>query len=408
MPQSKAPPPDHVDPALVRDYDMFDVAPIDGDIQLGLSRHLGPDAPRVFWTQANGGHWVLTRAEDIEFALRTPEIFSSTVRVVPKEKNPDPPMIPIMLDPPALQKYRALLWPAFTPEATEVLGERARAVALRLVEDLVPRGRCEFMSDFAKRLPIEVFMGMLDLPGSDRETLLEVAENFVRPASPADFIASVRSFQDYARGKIGERRARPGPDLISQLIASEVDGRRLDDAALVGIIVLLLAAGLDTVAAQLGFFARFLALNPGKCRALRDDPGAIPRAIEELMRRYPIATVSRLLMRDHAIGGVTMRRGDMASMPLGFVNFDAERFPRPFEIDFGREGPVHAGFGLGVHRCMGAGLARLELRIFLETWLARIPDFAIDPAGAVSVSSGTITGIRSLPLTWRADDDRTP
>ncbi len=404
MDQNTSTLPSHVDPALVRDYDMFNISAVDGEYQLGVTRFmssLNADIPRVFWTERNGGHWVFNRGEDITYAIEHPELFSANKMFVPREKNPNPPLIPLMLDPPEQPKYRALLTPAFTPRAVSVLADKARALAIKLVEGFKPRGECEFVKEFAEVLPIAIFMSMVDLPESDREMLLEIGEQHVRPITPQHHIDSMRDLQAYTLQKIKERRGSGGTDLITQLTEATVDGQKLDDHTLTGIIVLLLVAGLDTVAAGLGWFALFLARNPEHRKRLVENPELIPHACEEIMRRYSIATVGRILTQDMTYQGVTMKAGDMLIMPTLFLSVDRPDGERPLEVDFDRKDVTHGAFSLGAHRCIGSMLARVEMRIFVEEWLKRIPEFEVKPGTDLRISTGTVSGLRGLPLVWK-------
>ena len=390
--------PAHAASAPTADFDMFAVKAEGGDYQRAILdvMKIGP----VFWTARNGGHWVLTQSDDIDAVLNNPDVFSASKMFVPREKNPTPPLTPLMIDPPDHTQFRRMIAPAFTPKATAALGERARATARALVADIAPQKQCEFVHAFAERLPIDVFMHMVDLPASDRDHLMQIGEHHVRPPTPQHHIDSMMQLQAYALQKIKERRANPGGDLISELTQQKFDGRALDDTTLVGMVVLLLVAGLDTVSAQLGFFAKFLADHDDHRRQLAADPTLVPKAVEELMRRFAIVTVGRILTRDHAMHGTQMKAGDMIIMPLFCMSADDRRFPRPMDIDFNRPFAPLGAFGRGVHQCVGSMLARAELRVFIEEWLKVIPDFKVAPGAEIAVSSGTVTGLRRLPLAW--------
>ena len=392
--------PSHVDPARVLDFDMFGLKAVDGEYQKAIYPYTRPGSPEIFWTQSNGGHWVLVKADDIEFAMTNPTIFSASKMFVPREKNPNPPLTPLMIDPPDHAKYKAMMAPAFAPRSVQKLGEGAREIAIELIEGFRARGKCEFIHEFAESLPIDVFMNMVELPKSDKPMLMEIGEQHVRPLTPQHHIDSMMQLQAYALQKVNERRANPGDDLISHLTRCQLDGKPLDDHALVGMVVLLLVAGLDTVAAAMGFFARFLATEVEHRGQLIADPGLIPKAVEELMRRYAIATAGRILVQDHDFKGVSMKAGDMVIMPTVAVSFDESRFADPLKVDFTRNASGHAAFSRGVHTCVGSMLARTELRIFMEEWLARIPEFRIEPGFELQISSGTVSGIRKLPLEW--------
>ncbi|MDH0426642.1 cytochrome P450 [Stutzerimonas stutzeri] len=200
--------------------------------------------------------------------------------------------------------------------------------------------------------------------------------------------------------KVIEHRANPGGDLLSAIATAKVDGELLNEHDLTGMLILLLLAGLDTVASMMGFFARFFALNPAHRRQLIEDPSLINNAVEELLRRYPIANLAREVTQDFEYCGVSLKAGDMVVAPTALDGLDDRRFEDPMSVNFNRDKPIHATFGGGVHRCMGSMLARTELRLFIEEWLKRIPDFEIKPGVEVKVAARSVATITSLPLVW--------
>lgn len=392
--------PAHVPRTLVHDFDLYNVRVEDGDYHAGLKRLHEVGVPDIFWTPRNGGHWVATRGEDIYHIFKDAENFSSRQLVVPRERNPAIPLPPIFLDPPDQAKYRSLLAPALSPKAVSPLGEGARALAIGLIEGFYAKGECEFVGDFAQHLPIGVFMKMVDLPVADRETLLHWADQQVRPTSEQEREASFHQLFGYAGQKVAERKENPGDDLISQLTRAQVDGQPITPEALVPMIFLLLVGGLDTVASAMGFAARFLAENPAHRRELIEHPERIPAAVEELLRRFPVVNQGRLVVRDMDYKGVAMRAGDQIILPTTLHGLDDRKFDDPLRVDFSRPTPIHSTFGNGVHRCPGSLLARTELKIFVEEWLKRIPDFRIKPGEAAGIRAGVNATIYSLPLTW--------
>jgi cytochrome P450 len=394
--------PDHVPAHLAFDFDIYDFEVEGAEYQLGLHRLQQEDVPEIFWTPRNGGHWVVTRSHDISAVLADPAHFSSrqiTVPATPAHLKM-PPLAPVQSDPPDHMKYRGLLMAALSPKAVQGLGEQARELAIELIDSFRKKGECEFIADFAHHLPITIFMKLVDLPASDRDYLMEVSEAAVRGASDKERNDARMKIGGYSMQKVMERRAAPGSDLISTLARAEVDGKALDDFTVTGMVSLLLMAGLDTVASTLGFFARFLALNPAHRKQLIADPSLVPNAVEELLRRYPVANLAREINQDVTLGGVEMKVGDMLLIPTALDGLDDRRFEEPLAVDFKRNKPVHATFGGGVHRCMGSMLARTELRIFLEEWLKRIPDFEIRPGASIKVSARSVATIDSLPLVW--------
>jgi cytochrome P450 len=288
-----------------------------------------------------------------------------------------------------------------SPKAVNTLAVGARELAIQLIEGFKPRGHCEFVSEFAEHLPIAIFMAMVDLPVEDREELLKIAGGVVRPETPEHRTESLIALREYGMAKLRARRADPGADLISTLGTATIDGRLLADDELAGMLTLLLLAGLDTVASMLSYFAMFLARNPGHRRQLLEKPELIPNAVEELLRRYGISVIGREVIADIDFAGVRLNEGDMIVSSVSLGNLDPALLPDSLEVDFERKSPRHVTFGGGPHRCMGSMLARAELRIFLEEWLPRIPDFEIAPDAKLETRVGAVATIQRLPLVWR-------
>ncbi|ROM33970.1 hypothetical protein BK648_24750 [Pseudomonas poae] len=395
------PRPAHVTQAQVCDFDVYALQAENGEYQ-SLVSNLVHEAsvPDMFWTPQNGGHWVAARAEVIDQVFNNPELFSSRKISVIAAMNPDPPFAPLQIDPPDHNQYRKLLGLALSPKSVEALGVKARALAIELIEGFRKKGKCEFISEFAAQLPIAIFMSMVNLPADDRVELLAIAETLVRADSVEDTIKGNQRLAAYTLQKIAERKASPGDDLISQLIAAEVGGKPMDDYTLLGMINLLLLAGLDTVASMMGFFVLHLANHPDLRRQLIDDPLSIPKAVEELLRRFPIANAAREVTRDCSVGGAELKAGEMVLIPTAAFGLDERRFDNPGTVDIERKGKINVTFGGGAHRCLGSMLARVELRVFLEEWLPRIPDFSIKPGTELHVHSGSVAAIGWLPLVW--------
>lgn len=391
--------PPHVPAALVHEFDLYNVQVENNDYHAALKRLHAPGIPDIFWTPKNGGHWVATRGEDIYQIFKDSERFSSQKLVVPAERNTHR-LPPITLDPPEHTKYRVLLSPLLSPKAVAGLADRAREQAIELIEAMYPRGGCEFVSEFAQHLPIGIFMRMVDVPTEDREKLLGWAEQQVRPTSEAEREQGFMNIFAYAAQKVKERRAQPGSDAISQLTKAQIDGRPITDEELIPIVSLLLIGGLDTVASAMGFMARFLASSPAHRQELIEHPERIPGAVEELLRRFPVVNQGRMVRADITYKGVAMKAGDMINMPTTLHGLDDRQFDDPMHVNFQRPTPIHSTFGNGAHRCPGSLLARTEMKIFLEEWLKRIPDFRIKPGATVGVRAGVNATLFELPLEW--------
>lgn len=382
----------------VVDFDFYDIEPVGGDIQLGWKRlHDGPD---IFYTPRNGGHYVFTRAEDIYNAYRDVEHFSSDFNTLPKEVNRKLKLIPTQSDPPEHGDYRLLVASMFTPAAVRSFEARARELTRELIERFRNRRHCEFVSQFAEQMPIAMFLLMMDLPFEDAKGLAPAVEAMCRSRDESETLAAAQAMFDYLQARIDERRAQPGEDMISRLVHGQWHGRPLSAHELLGLGGNLMFAGLDTVTSAMSFMMRFLALNPVERKRLVDDPAVIPMAVEELLRRYGIGNLARVVAKPFAYKGVPLRQGDMVMLPLTLYGLDERRFPDPLRVDFNREDVAHITFGVGPHRCLGSHIARMELRVMLEEWLPRIPDFELADPSTIVAKTGNLNAIKLLALRW--------
>lgn len=389
--------PAHVPADLVRDFDYMTV-PEGADLyEWWRSLQDGPD---IFYTPRHGGHWVLTRHEDIGHVLSRHEDFSSRVATLPAQGKPIQ-MAPIEYDPPLHTEFRRLLAPFFTPKSIGNLEVRARELAITVIDSLKDRGECDFIADFSLTMPIGIFMSLVDLPDEDRLELIDIAEAMVRGKTPAEQEAGFHRAFAYLGTKIAERRANPGSDMFSAIIQGTIEGGRpLTDSELLGMGALLLAGGLDTVAGMMGFMAHHLATHDEHRQMLLDQPDLIPQAVEELLRRYEIANVARQVTRDLEIGGVAMKEGDCILTATAIAGLDERQYPDAMTVDFMRANKRSLVFGKGPHQCIGAFLARTELRVFLAEWLKRIPHFRIKPGATPIMVSGRANSVHYLPLVW--------
>jgi cytochrome P450 len=205
---------------------------------------------------------------------------------------------------------------------------------------------------------------------------------------------------NYLRSVITLRKARPGDDLLSRIVHSRPDGRLLSEEEVLSMCTVVLFGGLDTLASLLGFVARFLAESPPHCQQLTDRPELVSQAVEELLRRFAVAGVGRIAVADTTIGDVVIKRGERIWLASFLHNLDERLFDDPLTVDFTRNGPLHASFGNGNHKCPGSNLARTEMRIFLEEWLRRIPNFRIPDGVKPVTGAGIILSMKYLPLQW--------
>jgi cytochrome P450 len=396
--------PAHVPASLVHDFDVYNPSQGTGDHFGSLRNLFDVGVPDIFWTRHNGGHWIMARGEYIAEAAKNTAAFSSTRMAVPDEFNfTENRLLPIMADPPDHTMYRALISPAFSPVAVRDLEQGIRDLAVSLIEGLKPKGKCEFIDDFALHLPIDIFMRLVDLPKEHRRGLLELSDRIQHPSEESKDDV-LKLIIDYLRPIVAERKANPGNDLLSKMAHAKVNGRALSDLEVHQICSLLLLGGLDTVASSLGVIAHFLAQSPEHRHDLADHPEIIPNALEELLRRFPVVTgPGRYLMQDIEFHGVTLRKGDHIIMPRALYNFDDRIFADPMKVDFRRPKPIHASFGTagGPHRCPGSFLARTEITTFLQEWPRRIRDFELVPDAPVRFQGGFNVSVKALPLIWR-------
>lgn len=392
--------PAHVPKELFVDFDTYNPPDEIGDYHRAIKK--AHDFPDIFWTPYRGGHWVATRGEDLPLFLKDYETFGSNPKTIPKsEATGRPPLSPIEVDPPTQTAFRQLINPWFTPKAVGDLENRAREQSIQLIEGFYKKGECEFVTEFASHLPIAIFMKLVDLPYTDREYLMKLAEAPIYAKTHDEVLAAFNKMFEYIAIKLKERMANPGSDLLSKIATAEIDGKPLSFEDKTGCAALVLIGGLDTVASTLGFVAHFLAGNPGHRRQILDNPGIAQDATEELLRRFGVATTNRILNRDFVYKGIEFRKGDQIHLMVNLHGLDERCFADPMKVDFSRKVSLHSTFGNGPHRCPGSYLARTEIRVFLEEWIKRIPDFEVKPGEKPGIRSGVNGSFTYLPLVWR-------
>ena len=392
--------PAHVPSALVRDFDLYNFEGADRDVHAAW-RRVKEQYPPVFFTPRYGGYWVVTRADLLEAIWPDWEQFSSAHGIGIPPSAPDaPPMLPIDLDDPLHRLMRQPLNTALSPKAVQALSIAARQLCIETIDALKPRGKCDFIADFSLKMPMELFLRIVNLPLKDREYLVGLAGMMLRSSDMPTRQKALGEMLAYIDQSIDERSKSPADDLISHIVTLDVDGRPLTHQEKQGYIANTMFGGLDTVGGTMGFIAKHLADHPEHRRHLREHPDAIPAAVEEFVRRYSIPTISRSLTHDAVVGDVKMKAGDFVMISTIAHGVDEQRWPNAMQVDFERSTRDHMAFGRGTHRCPGANLARSEIRIFIEEWLKRIPDFRVPDDATVRYASGSVAGILTLPLVW--------
>lgn len=389
--------PDHVPSELVRDFDFYHIPEMKVDVHLAW-KQVQDHSPAIFWTPHNGGHWVATRADDIERMQIDSEVFSYNGHSIPRNVTPS---YPLELDPPEHGPVRAILNPLFSPGVIRTLELRVRSTAAELIEGFKDSGRCEFIHDFGRRLPIDLFLGLVNLPLEDRDMLLELTEVRARGREQNKREMAKKSLLAYLETVIRERQEHPGDDVLSSIVNAKIDGKPVEISTMQNLLSVVIFGGLDTVATMMGFFARYLANNPEVRHELAAAPNRIPSVLDELLRRHGIIATGRTVRRDMTYKGVNFRAGDQILVANVLHGLDEQKYPDPLKVDFDRPNSrTNAVFGNGVHRCPGANLGRAEIRIFMEEWLKRIPNFSLDPNDPPVMAAGLVNAILRLPLIW--------
>ena len=398
--------PAHVPPEMVGDFSLFTspgMAPTpNGDPQASAAVAL--EGPRIFYSQMNTrdgrGTWVVTRADDQRRVLQDPETFSSHRSIFASALGESWPMIPLEIDPPLHALYRSMLNPLLSPKRVMAMEEAVRERAAVLIDKILASGTsCDVMDDFAFPFAVNIFLRFLGLSDDRLEEFVGWANNLLH-GDDEQRPRAARTIVEFIRSLAEDRRRNPVDDFMTFVVQAEIEGRRLDDQEVLGIGVLLFVAGLDTVAAAIGFDLRYLAEHRQDQELLRREPARIVLAKEEMLRAFSTVQMIRVATRDVDFEGAPIRKGDYVSCASMIANRDPDEFENPGRLDLGRIGNRHTAFATGPHRCIGSHLARREIEVALEEWLARVPPFRIKEGTAPITYGGHVFGIEGLVLDW--------
>src|SRR4051812_9129982 len=356
-------------------------------------------------TERFGGGWLPTRYEDVAAIAYDTDAFSSRAIIMsnfrpPRDIAPIGGAPPISSDPPFHHDARKLLLPAFTKTTVTKLEPATREFCESLLDGFAGRDVVDAAAEYAQHIPMRVIAHMLGFPQEDGERFARLVENTLEGVNlpPEERMERMGELFEYIYERIREHIAQPREDLTSYLLDVELYGSKLDPSHVAGTIVLLLIAGIDTTWSAIGASLWHLAGHPEDRRRLAAEPDLMPTALEEFLRAYAPVTMARLVREDMTWHGVEMKAEDWVLLPFPAANRDPEQFERADEVVLDRKVNRHAAFGLGIHRCVGSHLARMELRVALEVWLRRIPEFSLAAPDAVAWSSGQIRGPRALPV----------
>lgn len=352
-----------------------------------------------------GGHdyLLLTRMADIRAAYRDTATFSNSAVTV-MDPNPAYRWIPEMLDGHEHRTWRQLLTPLWSPTAVAAMVPKLRQRFAEVLDEIAERGSCEFVTEVALLFPNVIFMDLMGLPREDADQFQAWEVAILHGDRTADDSGQRRfdammAVVGYFSELIAERRATPRDDMLSFVVAQQIDGAPIPDQDLLDFCLLMFMAGLDTVAAQLTYNFWHLATHDDDRRRLVADPSLWPNAIEELLRYYAFVTPSRKATQDTVIAGCPIKAGQMVHLPLAPANRDPREFADAHRVVIDRAANRHIAFGAGPHRCLGAHLAREELMTAMTMWHARIPDYRLEPGFEVREHGGQV-GIESLRLEW--------
>jgi len=359
-------------------------------------------------TERFGGAWLPTRYADVAAIAYDTGRFSSRSIILsnfrpPRELAPIGGSPPISSDPPFHHDARKLLLPAFTKAVITKQEPATRAFCHSLIDAFGGQDVVDAARDYAQHIPMRVIADMLGFPPEDGPQFRVFVEDLLEGINlpPDERIERVSRLFDYLVAQVHDHIDNPRDDLTTYLLNAELYGQKLAPEHVVGTMALLLIAGIDTTWSAIGASLWHLAKTPDDRRRLVAEPALLPTAIEEFLRAYAPVTMARLVQEDMHWRGVDMKADDWILLSFPAANRDPAQFDRAGEVVIDREVNRHAAFGLGIHRCVGSHLARMELRVALEAWLARIPEFTLDDPAAVTWAAGQIRGPRALPLRIR-------
>ncbi|CDO37711.1 cytochrome P450 [Novosphingobium sp. KN65.2] len=392
--------PDHVPADRVVDFDIFAPPGAEDDYFAAWASVRGDHA--LVWTTANGGHWIAADGETTRRLWNDAENLSNEALAVTPGLGEAMEFIPLQQDAPEHKPFRMAVMKGFANNHVVAMEPLIREVARELTAQIAPHGECEFMEEYAEVLPIHIFLTLIDVPTQDRLRLRPLGQQLTRPDGSMT-VEQLRDAADgYLRPYIEERLRNPGQDLFSRILSIPIEGRAWTFNEAQRMCRNLLFGGLDTVVSMFGNIALHLARHPENQDLLRQRPELIPQAADELMRRYPMVSVTRNLVRNVEIDGITLKAGDLVYLNSSIHNLDTACFDNPHKVDFERNLPPvrHTTMGVGPHRCVGAGLARLEAILFIEEWLKGIPPFRVKPGSPPRYRAGNVGALTELRLEW--------
>lgn len=396
---SSSPPP-HVPPERIwnRKFDEFTA---EGDDPFVAVCRLH-DGPGIIWSpQANYDRpgWIVTRYDLIGEVFRDHEHFSAERQGMVAEMLGEPVLLnPIEIDPPRHHQFRRVLNPHFTPSAIRELDEPVRRICRELIARFEVRGECDFIADFAIPFPSYVFLDLMAMP---REMLDQFTlwHGELMRSDAMGRVAAARAIYAYLKQHMEAQKVSPANDFLRDMVTAEIEGRPIGYFELMGMFYVLYVGGLDTVYSTLGWMLRHLATHPDLQVRLRAEPERMAQAVEEFCRAFSVVVTHRRVRSDYEFHGVPLKAGEEIMMPIMLADRDPAVFENPHVVDIERK-PRHINFATGVHTCLGLHLAKRELRIVVEEFLAKFRNIRIKPGEIYRYHSVGTFGVDYLPLTW--------
>ncbi|OCC24701.1 hypothetical protein MB02_04265 [Croceicoccus estronivorus] len=367
------------------------------------------NCPDIFFSPDLGGYWVIRPSEAIAEVFTDHERFTATSLAIPK-RDASIVLIPNNFDPPRHTAYRkAMANNLFSPRALATIDPDTRDFARQLFDHFTP-GKCEFVSEFAYKLPIDIFLNLMGADLSLRDQCLSWIKLIFRGRSAEEtgqgFIEAYAWVTTWLKEQLADPSRNKG-SMFQALLRMKIDDKQPDFEDMRSMTLMLFSGGLDTITSQMTHIMHFLAESPAHRQRLIDHPEDIPVALEEMLRRFGISFIGRSVAKDHVFYGVQMKKGDVVCAGTPIAGLDADQWDNPLEVDFdrgGRRKVKHLGFGAGPHLCIGAYLARKQLTVMLEELLPRMPNLRIAKDTVIENQAGATMMLKALPLEWDVTD----
>lgn len=389
------------------DYDIFDERYVEDPVPIW--DELRQRCP-VAHSDRYGGSWLPTRNDDVRTMARlVPQLSSTDSSVVPVVRaadGVDPKYAlgspPISSDPPEHGPARRLILPVFSPARVEAHRAFTEQLANELIDGFIGNGRCDGAVDFAQQIPPRVIAHLIGIDPDQSDTFVEWVRGVLEVGltQPDVRLRSRNLIRSFFIEQVRQRREHPRDDFLTEMLNSDLDGEPVDDVHAVKTCNLLLVAGVDTTWSSIGSALWHLASHPDDRRRLVEDPSLLPIAIEELLRAYSPVTMARVVTEEVEVNGTSLRQGDRVLMNYPGANRDPEVFPDADKVVIDRQNNRHIAFGVGIHRCAGSNLARLEMNVAVGAFISRIPEFELEDPDAVTWAGGQVRGPRRLPLVF--------